>query len=145
MRHPWASAVESEGGCSRCVIPCVHAHLRFQWAIAAARCGGVWEWWWCCSAIAHRQTSELPQALQTLISRHAAGLCILLVWPRPYRQFLGVASRWICQNVKAATLSSCLIQIPITHAFHAVANRDDHIGRGDLADRTTKKKCRRSH
>ena len=35
-------------------------------------------------------------------------------------------------------LSSCLIQIPITHAFHAVANRDGHIGRGDLADRTTK-------
>ena len=33
-----------------------------------------------------------------------------------------------------ATLSSCLIQIPITHAFHAVANRDGHIGRGDLAD-----------
>ena len=35
-------------------------------------------------------------------------------------------------------LSSCLIQIPITHAFHAVANRDGHIGRGDLADRTNK-------
>ena len=38
----------------------------------------------------------------------------------------------------AQTLSSCLIQIPITHAFHAVANRDGHIGRGDLADRTNK-------
>jgi len=38
----------------------------------------------------------------------------------------------------AKSLSSCLIQIPITHAFHAVANRDDHIGRGDLADRTNK-------
>ena len=36
------------------------------------------------------------------------------------------------------TLSSCLTQIPITHAFHAVANRDNHIGGGDLADRTNK-------
>ena len=45
-----------------------------------------------------------------------------------------------CQNARAhtRTLSSCLIQIPITHAFHAVANRDGHIGRGDLADRTNK-------
>ena len=36
----------------------------------------------------------------------------------------------------ALALSSCLIQIPITHAFHAGANRDGHIGRGELADRT---------
>ena len=43
-----------------------------------------------------------------------------------------------CLEMCSVTLSSCLIQIPITHAFHAIANRDGHIGRGDLADRTNK-------
>ena len=52
---------------------------------------------------------------------------------------IGILKYWI------VSLSSCLTQIPITHAFHAVANRDGHIGRGDLADRTNKYECRRSH
>ena len=38
----------------------------------------------------------------------------------------------------AVGLSSYLMRMPIMHAFRPVANRDGHIGRGDLAERTNR-------